>query len=200
MKPVPRDLEDHTDLHDPQDLLPHLELEADPDVESDEHDSLSHTEQQGVDDADELLLSQIEDHGADLGLDVETGVDGGLDASSLVDDDDERLARDDVRLDHSLDDGFSSDATGIDGGGAEDGWTTDSEGDSEPYQADFDEDETSHRDDGGLEGVESSRGKEDLLHEGLDENALPPLHSEEGDDALVDEIERELLRELSQGI
>lgn len=175
-------------------LLPHDEAEGE------EDDTLAHSELSGVDDADELLVSQLEDHGADLGLDVETGVEGGLDASALVDADDELSSRDDGRAEPMFDERFG-DVSGIDGTGAEDGWTKDSEGDSELFQAEFEEDDvTEHRDDGGLEGVESARGTDDPLHEGLDETALPPLDTEEGDDALLDEIERELIRELGQGI
>ena len=184
-------LPDH-DEHD--DLLPHTE------AESEEHESsLLHSELSGVEDADELLIAQLEDQGEDLGLDLETGVEGGMDASTLVDDDDALSARDDGR--EALDDAFSGDASGIDNSGAEDGWTTDSEGDSELFQADFDEDEAgAHRDDGGLEGIESHRGVDDPLHEGLDERALPPLEPEDGDDGWVEEIERELIRDLGQGL
>ena len=181
---------EHDDFDD---LLPHS------DEESDELD-LAASELSGVADADDLLTSDIDDQGAEPSLDVETGVEGGLDASTLVDADDELSAREDARSDSIMDDGFEGGA-GIDDSGAEDGWTKDSEGDADLYQSEFDEDEDgAHRDDGGLEGVESPRDKEDTLHDGLDDTALPPLDRDEDDDTLIDEIERELIRDLAQSI
>lgn len=145
-------------------------------------------EPQGVADGEELVLAQLDELHDEGGLDVEAGVEGGLDITTMVDADDPDEEPDDARADASFEDGAL-----IDAAGDEDGWTEGSEGDAELYQSDFtDDDEAAHDDDGGVDGTD------DPLHDGLEEDALPPLHGADADDNAVDEIEQELLREIAQ--
>lgn len=147
-------------------------------------------EPQGVADGEELVLAQLEELQDEGGLDVEAGVEGGLDITTMVDADEPEGPSDDLRADAVMEDGGL-----IDAAGDEDGWTEGSEGDSEPYQADFnDDDDDAHHDDGGVDGTD------DPLHDGIDEDALPPLHGSDSDDTLIDDIDQDLLREITQEV
>jgi len=144
-------------------------------------------EPQGIAEGEELILAQLDDNHDEGGLDVEAGVEGGLDITTMVDGDDPEEALDDTRADASFEDGSSIDSTG-----EEDGWLEGSEGDPEPFSSEFsDAEDATDTDDGGIDGTD------DPLHDGLDEDALPPLHDHEPDDTLVDEIEHDLLREIA---
>jgi len=174
---------------DAEDVLPvhEADLESETSVVSDER------EPQGVADADELLLSQLEDLSDEGGLDVEAGVIGGIDPAGMVDGEEESDTDDDAGPRAGMEDA----SLGIDATD-DDGWLKESEGDSSLYQSDFVDDEPDgHGDDGGLEGTETAHGAEDPLHDGLDDGALPPLPAgDDGEDAVVEEIEQELLREI----
>jgi len=173
------------------DLLPahDAEIEDEESVLSDER------EPQGVADEEEVLLSQLEELSDEGGLDVEAGVVGGLDPASMVDAEDDTDNDDEGGPRAGMEDAH----LGLDGGD-EDGWLKDSEGDSSLDQGDFVDDEREvHADDGGLEGTETAHGLEDPLHDGLDEGALPPLPAgDEGEDAVIEEIEQELIREIGR--
>ncbi len=173
------------------DLLPAYEAE----VEDEESVLSEEREPQGVADADELLLSQLDDLAEEGGLDVEAGVIGDIDPASMVDAEDETDNDDDGGPRAGMEDAH----LGIDGGD-EDGWLKDSEGDSTLDHGEIVDDEAdTHAEDGGLEGTETAHGLEDPLHDGLDEGALPPLPAgDEGEDAVMEEIEQELLREIGQ--
>lgn len=132
----------------------------------------------GLEDAEDLVLAEIDEGPEEIGLDVETleGEEGLGD--ELDDDDDDVLGLDDKPLD--LDDE-------LDESGDEDGWTEDSEGASEPWDDDdaADEEEEGHVDDGGLEGVEEPI--EDLLDE---TETTIPIDGSEDDESEDEELGR----------
>jgi hypothetical protein len=141
----------------------------------------------GVDDADELLLSDLRDEPEDVGLDTETA--GSADALStqLLDLDDEAAEGslvDDTPLELDAD---------IDAEGDEHGWTEGSEGaGNEPWDEsesfDFDEEAA---EDGGEEGVD------DPLLDGLPEELpRPPESAEDDDEGVIDGSLDDLVREI----
>lgn len=143
----------------------------------------------GVDDADELTLSEIEDGPEEIGLDVETLERD--DALTGLDDED-----DDVSAESALDDEPLELDTDLSEGEDEEGWTEGSEGagaawdDELPTDADEDEEDA---DDGGLEGVD------DPLIDGIpddDERSITiggdEEEDEEDDDDALDRVELDL--------
>lgn len=104
----------------------------------------------GVDDGDELGLSEIEDGPEEIGLDVETLEGEGSLASLLDDEDDDDVAS--VLDDEPLDLGND-----LDDDDDEEGWTEGSEGAGAAWDDELlegDEGEDVDDDDGGLEGVD----------------------------------------------
>jgi hypothetical protein len=104
----------------------------------------------GVDDADELALSEIEDGPEEIGLDVET-LEGEGSLANLLDEEDDDDA-DSVLDDEPLD--LGSD---LDDDDDEEGWTEGSEGAGAAWDDELlegDEGEDVDDDDGGLEGVD----------------------------------------------
>lgn len=132
----------------------------------------------GVEDAEQLLFSELDDGPEEVGLDVESiASTEGLPALNDLDDEDE-LAGDE-------DDGPLELEDEIDAEGEEHGWTEDNEGSAAGWDDEL-PDELS--DDAGLDAGEE--GVDDPLLDGLsDDHALPPVDDEDDEEEADDKPE-----------
>jgi hypothetical protein len=168
-----------------------LDEDDDEDLDIDEEESLDDDEALGVQDADALAGMDLQDDGEDVGLDTEVGMRGDLgDLSNLIDGDDDSTS--DPLANDPLE-GFEGEH---DDDEDEHSWTEDSEGAGDAFEGEaLSDDEESHEDDGGLEGVEDS-----LLDDW--EADLPPLSDdpdlEEGD-TLVEDLGDDWLKDVANG-
>jgi hypothetical protein len=155
-------------------------FDDDEDELEDMEDSMQESESLGVDDADALVSLDLLDDSEEVGLDTEVGLVRDLgDVSSFIDADDES---DGDPLENDPLDGFDGE---LDDDADEHGWTQDSEGAGDAWEGEtLEDDEESHEDDGGVEGVDDP-----LLEDWVAD--LPALSEdpdlEEGD-TLVDDL------------
>jgi hypothetical protein len=146
----------------------------------------------GVDDAEDLLLSELRDgEPEDVGLDTEsTGSESAL-VTSLLDIEDEES-------DTAADEGALDIDDEIDAEGEEHGWTEGSEGSggSEPWDDDMtDELGEQPGEDGGEEGVD------DPLLDSLPEELQRPRVADDDDgEGVVDDSMEDLVRDIGEGV
>jgi hypothetical protein len=144
----------------------------------------------GVEDAEDLLLSELRDEPEDVGLDTESaGAEGAL-VTQLLDIDDDESALDDGAGPLDLEDD-------IDAEGDEHGWTEGSEGSAgeDPWEEGLgDELGDSLGDDGGEEGVD------DPLLDGLPEELQRPgALDEDNEEGVLDDSMEDLVRDIGEG-